>query len=169
VIISYNHAFDIPESEARRQLYDMPVYPTVVFDGTDKQFISDPSLYDSLFNQSIQVAKSAAPLYNLELNGMATPSTGSLSIKIWPADTLHYDSVYAFVAICEDSLRGIVRDFNYVARQLYSFPVDLFFPDSIDTMITFSHTTSPDKMRAVLFIQKLDTKNVLQAIGKKFN
>jgi len=169
VIISYHHSFDIPSNAVRRELYENPVYPTVIFDGTDKQFVTDPSLYDSMFNQSIQVAKSSTPLFNLELNGTVTASNGSLSIKISPADTFHYDSVYAFIIICEDSVRGIARDFNYITRQLYSFPVNLFFPDSMDTTITFIHTIPVEKMRAVLFMQNLNTKKVLQAVGKKFN
>lgn len=171
VIISYNHSFDIPENEIRRQLYTvaLPDEPIIYFDGTDRVFEPNPFAYDSTFNQHIQVAKSVTPVYNLNLDGSATSNTGNLHIKITPADTLHRDSVNAFVAVCEDSVAGDLGGlFNYVVRQLYTFPVILTYPDSLDTIINFTHSIPVDKMTGVLFVQDMNTKKVLQAIKSKF-
>jgi hypothetical protein len=88
-----------------------------------------------------------------------------VQIKITPADTLAHAFCQAFVAICQDSLPG---NFNYVLRQLYSFPVNLVYPDSLDTTIVFTHSIPINKMNSVLFMQDMNTKKVLQATKTKF-
>ncbi|MCX8014966.1 MAG: hypothetical protein N2748_03005, partial [candidate division WOR-3 bacterium] len=129
----------------------------------------NPNAFDSVYSQHIQIAKSVVPNYNLKLSGTASIGTGELQIKISPADTLRHDSVYAFVVVCEDSIRGSLGDyFNYVIRQFYSFPINIFYPDSFDTTFTFSHSIPINKMRGVLFIQNLASKKVLQAIKTNF-
>lgn len=176
MIISYNHSIDpvLPQIQERMNYYGIRSYPTVVFDGTDIVAIDNPPVpyettYYTVYNAHINTMKSFTPSYNLKLIGSASPTNGSLHITIYPADTLRHSSVYAFVALCEDSVRGNVGGrFNYVIRQLSSFPINLFYPDSLDTTITFSHSIPVDKMRAVLFIQNSYTKKILQAIKTKF-
>lgn len=170
MIISYNHSFSpvLPEIEERKQYYGVQLYPTVVFDGSDVVFEPNPNAYDTTFNQHIQAAKSVTPIYNLHLNAFATSTTGTLEIAIVSADTLHHDSVFAFVTVCEDSITGLVGTFNYVIRQFYTFPINLFYPDSLDTTITFSHSMPVNKMRGVLFMQDMHSKKVLQAIKSMF-
>lgn len=171
MIISYNHSIlpVLPQIEERKEYYGIPIYPTLNFDGTDVVFEPNANAYDTTFNQHIQTARSAIPVYNLELNGTATASSGNLHVKIAPADTFQYDSVYAFVAVCQDSVRGDLGGwFNYVIRQFYQFPISLMFPDSLDTTLTFTHSIPVDKMRGVLFVQNLQTKKVLQAIKTEF-
>ena len=159
----------LPQIAERKQYYDIPIYPMLVFDGTDVLFEPNLNAYDSVFNQHIQVAKSFAPIFNLSLEGNATPSSGNLHIKITPADTLHHDSVFAFVTVCEDSVLGDMGGrFNFVIRQFYTFPIDFVYPEELDTTITFSHSIPIDKMRGVLFVQDVHTKKVLQAIKSKF-
>jgi len=158
----------MPEYFARHQLYGNPATPTVVFDGTDIVFEPNPDVFDSVFNQHIVVARSFVPSFNLNLTGSATASSGNLHIKINPADTLYHNSVFAYVAICEDSIAGMMRAFNYVVRKLYSFPVNLFFPDSLDTIINFTHSIPVNKMSGALFIQDMNTKKILQAIKTRF-
>jgi hypothetical protein len=160
---------ELPQIEERVLYYIAQPFPTLVFDGTDKVFEPNSNAYDTVFNQHIQIAKSAAPVYNLTLNASATSSNGTLNINISPADTLYHDSVYAFVAVCEDSANGDLGGiFNYVIRNFYTFPVNLIFPDELDTTITFSHSIPVDKMRGVLFVQDVHSKKVLQAIKKQF-
>ncbi|MEO0082965.1 MAG: hypothetical protein ABIK33_01065 [candidate division WOR-3 bacterium] len=171
VIVSYNHSIlpTLPEIALRQQFYGIASYPTVVFDGTDVVFEPNPNAYDSVYTQHIHVAKSVVPNYNLKLFGYAGNNTGELQIKISPADTLRHDSVYAFVMVCEDSVRGSMGGyFNYIIRQFYSFPINLFYPDSFDTTITFSHSIPTNKMRGVLFVQDVGSKKVLQAIKTNF-
>lgn len=168
VIISYNHSVPpvLAAIEVRKQYYNIVTYPMVNFDGADVVFEPNPNAYDTTFNQHIQTAKSVVPIYNLTLNGTITATSGVLHVKISPADTLMHDSVYAFVAVCQDSAIGeFLTVCNYVIRQFYQFPVNLFYPDSLDTIINFSHSIPQDKLRGVLFVQDMhaNSKKVLQA------
>ena len=171
MIIAYNGSFTSPEIDTtRKKLYEPPymAYPTVVFDGTDVFFEPNQSAYSSSFNQHIMAAKSVTPFFNLSLIATATVNTGNLQMKIITADTIPSDSILAFIAICEDSVSGSAKDFNYVVRQLQAFPVALTYPDSLDTIINFTHAIPVDKMTGVLFVQNMNTKKVLQAIKSKF-
>lgn len=162
----------------RKAFYSIPLPPiipdaTVCFDGTDKVIVDSPgfppeSTYYQVYAQHIISAKSYPPAYNLSLNGSATSNSGNLNLKILPADTLIRNSVLAFVAICEDSVSGMTKDFNYVVRKLFSFPVNLVYPDSLDTVITFQHSISQNRMTGVLFLQDMNTKKVLQAVKTRF-
>lgn len=175
MIISYNHTFDIPEIVSRRQEYFGSVfsYPKLVIDGTevpiDIPAYPPESSYYTTYNQYIVAAKSIVPSYNLTLFGNATASSGNFSIKIIPADTLHRESIYAFVAVCEDSVLGdLGQTFNYVCRKFYRFPINIVYPDSFINTINFTHSIPIDKMTGVLFVQDVNTKKVLQAIKTKF-
>ncbi len=175
VIVSYNHTFDTPENITRRQWYLGQIFspPKLIIDGfevpIDIPSYPPDSSYYTTYNQYIVAAKSNVSGYNLNLDGTATSSSGNLHIKIVPADTLHRDSVNAFVAVCEDSVLGDLGGrFNYVCRHFYAFPVNLTYPDSLDTIINFTHTIPVDKMTGVLFVQDMNTKKVLQAIKSKF-
>lgn len=171
MITSYNHTVQpvLPQIQERMNYYSVQLYPTVVFDGTDVVFEPNANAYDTTFNQHIQTAKSFVPTYNLELNGTASSISAQLQIKISPADTLPHDSIYAFVTICEDSVIGDLGGrFNYVIRQFLTFPVNLFYPDSLDTVINFSHSIPINKMRGVVFVQDIHSKKVLQAIKTNF-
>ncbi|MEO0092576.1 MAG: hypothetical protein ABIK61_07695 [candidate division WOR-3 bacterium] len=179
VVISYNHSFTPIEIDTiRKAFYSIPLPPiipdaSVCFDGAGPYVVDSPgfppeSTYYQVYAQHIISAKSQPPAYNLSLNGSATSNTGNLNLKILPADTLIRSSVFAFVAICEDSVSGMTKDFNYVIRKLFSFPVNLVYPDSLDTVITFQHSLPQNKMTGVLFLQDMNTKKVLQAIKTKF-
>jgi hypothetical protein len=170
-VIAYNHSFVDPAViQPRLDYYQSPLYPTSIFDGTDEVFEPNPSLYFDTYSQHIVAAKADTPLFNLELDATASANTGNLQLKIVTADTIPDDLVLAFVAICQDSIRGVViqRDFNYVCQQLENFPIDLVYPDSLDTTIIFSHAIPVNQMRAVVFIQDMDTKEVLSAIASEF-
>jgi hypothetical protein len=169
VIVSYNYSVDTI-GDQRRVFYQILPQddPTVIYDGTDHVFESDPNLYITTYISHISVAQSNTPSFNLSLNAMASTNTGNLQIRIYPADTMLHPSCQAFVAICQDGIRGFSKDFNYVARQIYSFPVSVVYPDSLDTTIIFTHSIPVDKMNSVLFVQDMNTKKVMQAIKAKF-
>lgn len=148
--------------------YGSPLYPTSIFDGTDEVFEPNPDLYFETYSQHIVAAKADTPLYNLELTATATTNTGSLQLKIITADTIPDNQILAFVAISQDSVHGLLKEFNYVCLQLENFAVDLVYPDTLDTTIIFNHAIPVDQMRAVVFIQDMDTKAVLSAIASEF-
>lgn len=83
-------------------------------------------------------------------------------------DTIPAGQILAFLAICQDSVRGFLKDFNYVCEEFYSFPIVLSYPDTLDTAITFSHAMPIDKMRAVVFVQNMGTKEILHSATKQF-
>jgi len=168
-IISYNHTFS---SQAvigpRDSLYLSPIYPTAIFDGTDEVFEPDPSAFFTTYDAHIVAAKADTPSYNLNLTATATVNAGDLQIRIVTADTIPSGQMIAYVAICQDSLRGLSKNFNFVCQQMYNFPVDLAYPDSLDTVITFDHALPVDKMRAVVFVQDMNTKKIMHSITKQF-
>jgi len=170
VIVSYNYTFDTI-GDSRRSFYQVLQSddPIVIFDGTDA-VVPGPNTnaYVTTFITHINVAKSALPSFNLRLNASASSNTGSMQISILPTDTLSHPLCQAMVEICEDSVSGISKDFNYVVRQIYSFPINITFPDSLDTTITFSHSIPVAKMNGVLFVQDMSTKKILQATKAKF-
>jgi hypothetical protein len=156
--------------EPRRAFYQILQQddPTVIFDGTDQVFEPNPNAYITTYTTHINAAKSTAPSFNLNLNAVASANTGNLQISVLPADTFLHPSCRAFVEICQDSVSGFSKDFNYVARQIYSFPLNIVYPDSLDTIINFTHSMPVDKMTGVLFVQDINTKKVLQATKSKF-
>jgi hypothetical protein len=169
VIVSYNISYSPVELDTvRSRYYQIHATPTLVFDGSDKVFESNASAYESTFTNHIRAARSVAPIFNLNLSAQANATTGNLHIKIVAADTVPDDTILAFVAVCQDSVHGFMRDFHYVCQKLFSFPVYLSYTDSLDTVINFSHSLPVAKMNGVLFVQDMNTKKVLQATKAKF-
>lgn len=141
----------------------------MIFDGLDVVWEPDPGKYDSLFAAHVEIARTATPYFNLYINNAtASPSTGSIDITIVTADTIPDDEIVAYVAILQDSLPGAYTTFMYICQELYSFPVELTYPDILDTIITFSHAIPVNNMKTVVFIQDIDTKEVMQSIISPF-
>jgi hypothetical protein len=143
----------------------------VDIDGTYEIHVENPNGYYSTYNDYIQYAKGAVPICNLYVDAYidSTDSTiGNVYLRIVTTDTLPTDSLAACIVICQDSVDGVYKNFNYVCKQFYSFPIDLVFPDSTDTTITFTHNLLAGKLRAVAFAQDINTKEILQAITAKF-
>ncbi len=160
--------YSTPEAEERWAFYDSVIIPSVVFDGTEKVFVAYPP-FEDIYEDYIDLARGVTPYFNLYIsNATASPDTGSVNLRIVTADTIPDDEIVAFVSILEDSLPGSYGTFYHVCRYLYQFPVTLTYPDSFDTTIIFSHNIRVDKMSTVVFIQDMDTKEVLQAIIEKF-
>ena len=169
-IISYNHTLcPAAIADERANLYGFPVYPTVVFDGTDEVFEPNPDSLLTTYDDHIQAAKADTPQYNLELTATATPNAGNLQLNIVTADTIPVGEIFTYIAICQDSIHGFLMPyFNYVCQQMYSFPLDLVHPDTLDTTIAFNHSIPVGQMSAIIFIQNMNTKKIMHAITKDF-
>jgi hypothetical protein len=148
--------------------YEEPTIPTTVFDGTDQVFVENPP-FTTIFEQHIRAAQAVPPYFNLYITeATASVDTGRVNLRVVTADTIPEDEIVAFVAITEDSLPGITDMFNHVCRFLYQFPVDLVYPDSLDITVTFSHRIPVSRMKTIAFVQDIDTKEMLQAIIRRF-
>jgi hypothetical protein len=130
---------------------------------------TDPNKYDSLYRAYIEVARSTPPYFYFYLsNADVTSTTGSFDLRIIVADTLPDAEITGFISVMEDSLGGAYTTFVNVCRSLYEFPVELAYPDTFDTTITFSHSIHPDKIKAAVFFQNMNTKEIMQSIMEKF-
>lgn len=168
-IISYNHTQgNVAVINTRLDFYNRPVYPTVIFDGTDEVFEQNPNAYFTTFNDHIRAARADTPSYNLELTATATANAGNLELRIVTADTIPEGQMIAYVVICQDNVPGMLGSFNYVCQDLYDFPVTLVYPDTLDTSIVFNHAIPVDEMTAVFFVQDTISKKVMQSITKPF-
>lgn len=143
--------------------------PFIVFDGTDAVWEQNPPNYDSVYQQHYEIARVKQPFFNLYIDSAFTqPSQGSFKLKIVTADTIPEGEITAFIAITEDSLQGAFTTFYRVCRALYEFPVVLTYPDSTEQRFDFNHNIPVSKLRATVFIQDKDTKEVLQTITTRF-
>ena len=154
--------------DPRLDFYNRPIYPTVIFDGTDEVFEQNPNAYFTTYDAHIVVAKSDTPHFNLELTATATANAGNVQLKIVTADTIPAGPKIAYVVICQDNIPGMLGLFSYVCQDLYDFPMSLVYPDTLDTNIVFSHNIPVDQMTAVVFVQDTTSKEVMQAITKQF-
>lgn len=154
--------------QLRDSLYQSPLPPTAFFDGTDEVFEQDPSLYFESYDAHITAAKADTPSYNLEVTATATASAGDMQIQIITADTIPSGQILAYAAVCQDSAVWFDIYSNYIIKEMFVFPLDLVYPDTLDTVITFSHTLPVDKMRAVVFVQNMDTKKIMHSATKQF-
>jgi len=156
------------EAGERHLFYGEPIIPTTVFDGTDQVFVENPP-FTTIFENHIRAALSVTPYFNLYITeATASLDSGRFNLKIVTADTIPDDEIVAFVAITEDSLPGVYDIFNHACRFLFQFPVDLVYPDSLDTTITFDHRIPVNRMKTIVFIQDMDTKEVMQSIIREF-
>jgi len=172
VVISYHpyNTYQNPVAVAREAFYNTGLPPPyVIFDGTIVAWEQNPADYDSVFRHAIEVARTVIPYFNLYINNAtASPSTGNLGFTIITADTIPEGEIIAYVAILQDSLPGSYITFQKVCQELYAFPLELTFPDTLDTALTFAHTIPVDKMSAVIFVQDTLSKEVMQSIGSSF-
>ncbi len=165
----YNDNFAYTPTEihhARWDLYSIAMDPSLMVDGTDSIYAENN--YYTLYKLYVDAARTDTPLFNLEITATGDSNSGSVDLRFVTADTLPEDNIVGCLAICQDSLAGFLKDFNYVCKQFYSFPLIMVYPDTLDTTITFTHNLLVNKLRAVAFVQNLDTKEILQAITTKF-
>ncbi len=172
VVISYHprNTYQNPVAVAREAFYNTGLPPWyVIFDGTIVVWEQGPPYYDNVFRQAIEVARTVTPYFNLYINNAtASPSTGNLDFSIITADTIPEGEIIAYVAILQDSLPGSYITFQKVCQELYAFPLELTYPDTLDTVLTFAHTIPVSDMSAVIFVQDTMSKEVMQSIGSPF-
>jgi len=156
-LISYHNTFtDTTIRNLRKVLYEPFVDPQLIVDGNKIQ------TNDSIaYKNSINAARTITPSLNLTLDAQGTSGNGSVTLKIVNVDSLlALDSVYALIAVCQDSVDGVLKDFNYVCRYLFSYPISVPYADSIDTTITFTNAFPVEKLHAVAFIQNLKSSDI---------
>lgn len=172
VVVCYHVAqtYSTPEAEEREAFYaTSEPTPYVIFDGTDVVWEQSPSAYKDVYTQHINAARSVTPYFNLFINSAtADLDNGIIDLRIIAADTLPEDEMVAFVAIMEDSLPAAYGTFNHVLQSLFEFDINLAYPDTLDTTIIFTHGIPVNNMRTVIFVQNMDTKEVMQAIISTF-
>ncbi len=165
--------YEISEAHDRETFYNTGLaIPYGVFDGTAVVWEASPNNYDSVYTVYVEVARSVTPYYNLYIDSaLVGPSTGRLNLKIVAADSIPDDEIAVYMNVLEDSLPDLTTPpivFYSVCRQQFSFPLEIAYPDTFDTTITFSHSSQSDKMKTVVFIQAIDTKEVMQSIISPF-
>lgn len=174
-IISYNTDFvDSSIANLREHFYQVGFdHPSLWADG-----IKAPGDDSTAFVGTINTARSVPPKFNITLTAQATASDGSIELNVITVDSFMTadsfqtaDSIYAFIAVCQDSVHGNQKDFNYICRRLYFFPIAVPYPDTLDTTISFTHSFPVDKLHAVSFIQTLvnTSKTVYQAATVHFS
>ena len=172
IVISYHpySTYQNPVAVAREAFYNTGLtIPYVIFDGTIVVQEENPTYYDSVYRQVIEVARTVTPYFNLYINNAtASPSTGNLDFSIITADTIPEGEIIVYVAILQDTLPGMYTTFCKVCQELYAFPLELTYPDTLDTVLTFAHTIPVDKMSAVIFVQDTLSKEVMQSIRSPF-
>lgn len=165
--------YEISEARDRETFYNTGLsVPYVIFDGTAVVWEASPNNYDSVYTVYIEAARSKTPYYNLYVDSaLVGASTGRLNLKIVATDAIPDDEIAVYINVLEDSLPDLTSPlfvFYSVCRQQFSFPLEIVYPDTFDTTITFSHSSQSDKMKTVVFIQDIDTKEVMQSISSPF-
>jgi len=172
VVICYHiHGqYAIPEAQEREEYYNTGFnVPFIVFDGADAVFEQSPAKYDSVYNEHYLLARTKTPYFNLYIDSAFTQgSQAGFDLKVVTADTIPAGEIKAFIAVTEDSLQGSYTTFYRVCRALYEFPVELEYPDSLTQHFEFNHNIPASKLRATVFVQNTDTKEVMQTITTKF-
>jgi hypothetical protein len=108
-------------------------------------------------------------LFNISIENPITSATqGSFDLELVPTDTLPEDELHAFIAICEDSLHGAFTTFMHVCRDMQDIVLDVVYPDTVHESIVFSHSIEAHKLSAVVFIQDVETKEILQSAMTRF-
>ncbi len=165
--------YEISEAHDRETFYNTGLsIPYVILDGTAVVWEASPNNYDSVYTVYVEAARSVTPYYNLYIDSaLVGPSTGRLNLKIIAADTIPNDEIAVYINVLEDSLRDLTLPsivFYHICRQQFSFPLEIAYPDTFDTTITFSQSSQNDKKKTVVFIQDIDTKEVMQSIISPF-
>ncbi|MEO0227135.1 MAG: hypothetical protein ABIL70_03680 [candidate division WOR-3 bacterium] len=172
VVVCYHiHGpYMIPKAQERKDFYNTGFnVPFVVFDGDDAVFEPMPEKYVGVYREHYQIARTKIPYYNLSIDSAFTePSNAFFNLKIVAADTIPQGQIKGFIAVTEDSLPGAYTTLYRVCRALYEFPVDLEYPDSLTQHFEFNHNIPASKLRATVFIQNMDTKEIMQTISTKF-
>jgi hypothetical protein len=175
VLVTYHvhQTYENTYAHQREAFYDTNLAtPYVVFDGTNIVVEPNPSTYETRYTEAYNVARTVIPLFNINVDSAsASSSQGSFDLQIVAADTIPDDEIHAFIAICEDSLDAFgdtILFFMYVCRDLQEMTLDIDYPDTLDQKILFSHAIDVNKLSAIVFIQDMDTREVMQSVKVRF-
>ncbi|UCC11287.1 MAG: hypothetical protein JSW02_07995 [candidate division WOR-3 bacterium] len=172
VVISYHvgQTYQSTAAVEREEYYGTGLLPPyVILDGAIIVWEASPNAYYARYAQADSVARTVQSLFNIYiLDATASATTGSIELRLVPSDTLPDDELAVFAAILEDTLIGAYDTFMHVCRELYTFPWQLSYPDSLDTTITFSHNMPVNRMKTVVFVQNIDTREIFQTTRSYF-
>ncbi|MBN2619986.1 hypothetical protein JXB22_02760 [candidate division WOR-3 bacterium] len=155
----------------QREAYYEPsvVVPFAIFDGTNVVWEGNPTAYEDVYTEAFTIARTVTPLFNITITDPVTSVTqANFKLELVPTDTLPDDEVCAFIAICEDSLPGAYTTFMHLCRGLQEIPLSIAYPDTMNESVIFSHTIEAQRLSAVVFIQDVDTKEILQSAMTRF-
>jgi hypothetical protein len=166
-VISYHpyHTYQTSAAIAREAFYNTGLtVPYVIFNGTIVIWEEDPTDYVSVYQQAMEIGRTNPTYFDLEVDSVTADSmTGSFDLRITATFTVPDHDISTFIALLEDSLPGAYTTFISVCDTLFDFPLEMAYQDTFDTTITFDHSIDPSKMKAVVFIQDMDSLYVYAA------
>lgn len=177
VLVTYHvhQTYENSPALQREAFYDTNLAsPYVIFDGANIVVESNASMYETRYTEAYNVARTVTPLFNINVDSAsASSSQGSFDLQIITADTIPDNEIHAFIAIGEDSLSAFndttgTMVFMYLCRELQEITLDLEYPDTLEQTIMFSHAIEVHKLSAVVFIQDMDTREVMQSTKIRF-
>jgi len=172
VLVSYHTAQTYENQYAlqREAFYATgEVNPFVIFDGSNVVWEQSPYAYEDRYTEAYNIARTVTPLFNITIdNPISSATQGSFDLELVPTDTLPDDEIHAFIAICEDSLIGAYINFMFVCREMQELILDLAYTDTLQQTVIFSHNIELDKLSAIVFVQDMDTKEVMQSVMTRF-
>ncbi len=160
-------------STSRTSYYNMPGYPTTMFDGTlqhvgGNQNNSIYPTYLPLYNQSINVASPFTIDINMQNN---TDINHTVSVTITQVADFTASNLVLHVAVTETDI-----PFNWFNQTHVKDVLRLMAPNQFGTSLNFSNTDEivveldfniqanwvAENMRVVAFVQDVPTKNIFQ-------
>ncbi|MGB3340047.1 MAG: hypothetical protein WBB37_01015 [bacterium] len=167
MVISYHphNTYQNPAAVAREAFYNTGLTtPFVIFNGTHVVWEQSPANYVSVFRQAVEIGRTDLTFFDLEVDSITSDSmTGSFHLRIIATFTVPERDINTYIAVLEDSLPGAYTTFISVCDTLYDFPLEIAYQDTFDTTITFEHSIEPNRMRAVIFVQDMDSLYVYAA------
>ncbi|OGC38906.1 hypothetical protein A2Y85_01740 [candidate division WOR-3 bacterium RBG_13_43_14] len=172
VVVCYHDrgAYMNDDAIARLAFYNTGLTkPYVIFDGSEVAWEQIPANYDSVYHEFFRIVRTIAPYFNLETDSVFSDST-TAGFMLWvvPTDTLPSNTINTFIIVLEDSLLGNYTTHVNVCRDIMQFPVDMVYGDTLDTNIVFNHNIPTGRLKAAVFVQNMDTKEVMQARMVRF-
>lgn len=167
-----------PYVVVRESLYSIQTSPIVVFDGLHKIQTEKPEDDYPVYKNCIISERSRKTNLRLRLESTLEGNLASLKIHIIAIDSIKPSDYRLFIVITEDSVyfkqTGAPDSiFYFVMRKMIpdeqGIEINLVYPDSIieERDFLIQSNWNINKVGIVVFIQDMETKEVMQAITKR--